>query len=1006
MNVGNMIKEGLNYLLENFLFEILFKIETYICRGVGYMQQLFDVFTGTAMVSYDNSDSYLINVFFGNKAIAGVYWGMAAIGIVLSFIFAVTAVIRKMFDLDEKVKHTFGQILTGLLKSILIILSLNVAMTVVITSTNVLMKSVNNLFDEGQDIADGSPHIDFTNEQYAAMSRIFNTVGNYSLNPSYLSRYNLNACYNEIRSDLKYLSDTGMFNYDYEEPETEGGKYEVTWQSVLQELALAGDFNTEVAVDVYNEGIANAVGDCMKILKTDSGFHALESFDRKNRYDKNKIDMGRMLFVIGTMGVGNTAAARNEVFNEKPSLYDNLRKPYLLGVKDAYDLQQVNKDFSITASKMNYLVIYLAGTTILGVMALIVLNCIVRIFNLLFMYLIAPPIIAISPLDDGGKFRQWLTAFIVQAFSIFATVISMRLYLLFVPIIMSPSLEISSLPFLNMLAKVVIIVAAAQAVLKANGILTGILSDQAGMQSIYAGDMSDYAKSSSTVGRAALAAKEWLDAAPGKAALLPVKGVGKLFSKKSGGGSGGGGNSDEKLPDNKTNEKKEDTGNSTNTNNESKDTNNKKNSQKDSNSKKETELPGKQKNKSDGGSKGGKGAESGKGSKKNSSPLPSSERNKPFKATDKQIKNLFGEKGLEKSKGQQQGDDVPPKDGGAKAGSKGNKGKSGNRKNLPKNFQELFKGHKGDGGVSSQDVPELLRKLDAEALSESENQKDVDTFFADYADKHPQQAEDNNGAENPVPDNQHNAPQAKGDGAATGDEGSGENTGDRKQHRKKGKARKNADNMFKGQKSRDGSAEPNIPEMLRNGDGKGNNDEEEVDAFLREYADDHKPEPSKQAKAGGKGAVKSQNKENKREKSPVKQNKKSSAEKQSELPKNEANNKKKSSGGKGNKNPSAPKGISGKGKGEKRPEPNIPKPQTQTNKTADNTAAKQPNNSPKKKQVSDATISNIFGKQGLQSYKMNQSGQSGGGKTGNNDKPKGVVRKPDESKNEPPKKEN
>ncbi len=543
---GDIIKDGVQWILENTIYKLLYGLERILCIFIGYMQGLFDIFTGVATVTYNKDpDAYLINVFFGNSAISGIYWGMAAIGVLLSFVFAVIAVIRKLFDIDDKVQASFGRILRTLLKSVLIILSLNVAMTVVLTFTNELMGSVNSVFDKSKDIVNGSPHIEFSNEQYAAMSRVLNTVGNYSLNPSHNNRYNINACYNEIRSDLGYLDSTGMFKYDYLEPESDGKTPEQTWQSALQELVMAADYNKEIPLDVYNEGIANAVINCMDELRNDSSFHALESFDRKTSYNKKNLDLGRVLFVIGTMGIGDDAAARNDSFNKSPDIYDNLRKPYLIGTKDAYNLNVVNKDFSISPTKTNYLVVYIAGTTLLGIMAIIILNCIVRIFNLMFMYIIAPPIIAVSPLDDGGKFKQWLTAFIVQAFSVFATVISMRLFLIFVPIIISPDLKLSSNPVIDILGKILMVVAAAQAVLKANGLLTGILADQAGMQSLYAGDMQNYAKNSK-IGRAALGLKDAIDS-------IPTKSLSALWGKMTGGGkdgSGGGGNS--ALPDNQS----------------------------------------------------------------------------------------------------------------------------------------------------------------------------------------------------------------------------------------------------------------------------------------------------------------------------------------------------------------------------------------------------------------------------------------------------------------------
>jgi hypothetical protein len=139
-------------------------------------------------------------------------------------------------------------------------------------------------------------------------------------------------------------------------------------------------------------------------------------------------------------------------------------------------------------------------------MAIIIVNCIVRIFNLLFLYVIAPPIIAVSPLDDGGKFKQWLTAFIIQAFSVFATVISMRIFLIFIPIVMNPNLQLVENPVINTIGKLVMIWAGTVAIEKANGLLTGILADNAGWQSIMAGSTAQDVKGS-TVGRLASAAE-------------------------------------------------------------------------------------------------------------------------------------------------------------------------------------------------------------------------------------------------------------------------------------------------------------------------------------------------------------------------------------------------------------------------------------------------------------------------------------------------------------------
>ncbi len=499
LNPMDWIKEGLNYFLYNFVYTLLYYMEIGLCMVIDWIQELMDIFTGIKKVTYTTDvgspEDYLISIFFSNGAITGVYLGMAAIGIVLAFTFAIISVIRKAFDLDDKVKMSIGQILTNLLKTILLIVGLNVGMTVIIMGTNILIQQVVYVFDHAEDLSKGNDHIEYTDEQYAAMARIFNTIGNYSLNPSYKNRYNVNSCYNEIRGDLNYLADQGVFKFYYETRD-ENNEVMVTWQSLLQELANAADYTRDVPVDVYNEGIANAIYDVMAQLKANANIPVLSSYDRIEEEQQQEVKLGKTLFLIGTMGNGVDGAAKNSTYNEHPSFTDPVRAPYYRGTKNVYRLKDVNKDFDIGLTKMNYLVVYVAGVALALNMAIIIVNSVARIFNLLFLYLIAPPIFAIMPLDDGGKTKQWTTAFLVQAFSVFATIISMRVYLLFLPIILSPGLILSNNIVVDMVGRVALIFAGIEAISRANGILTGILADNAGWQSISAGDMSNYFKGS------------------------------------------------------------------------------------------------------------------------------------------------------------------------------------------------------------------------------------------------------------------------------------------------------------------------------------------------------------------------------------------------------------------------------------------------------------------------------------------------------------------------------
>jgi hypothetical protein len=113
---------------------------------------------------------------------------------------------------------------------------------------------------------------------------------------------------------------------------------------------------------------------------------------------------------------------------------------------------------------------------------------------MLFLYLIAPPVIAAQPLDNGAKTKQWMTAFLVQSLSVFGTVIAMRLLLIFLPLVVSPELVLfEDSAILNALAKLLLIYGGFEAAKKSSSILTGILADSAGWQAVQAGDMSSSA---------------------------------------------------------------------------------------------------------------------------------------------------------------------------------------------------------------------------------------------------------------------------------------------------------------------------------------------------------------------------------------------------------------------------------------------------------------------------------------------------------------------------------
>ena len=522
-------------IVKNVIATLEYALASGLCWIIDILDSFFGVMSGQVQVSYNKQPYYLINVFFENASVRNAYWAMALLGILLCFVFAIIAVAKKTVDAGDKMRQGMGDILTGLFKGIIIIVSLTFIMTMTLDLTNALLQRVTYAFNHSEDI-DKPVTITYTDEEYAAMARVLNTIGNYSLNPSYNSRYNINSCFNEIRTDLQFLKEKGAFALHYVTDENNP----VSWQSELQKIVNAADLSRDLKLDVYDAGVTNAIVSLMKTMQQNSSFAPLQSYERKYVSNSSKVPLDRLIFLMCTMD-----AAKNPAFNDSPTVGDELRGAYYTGEKSIYNRESVVADFEI--SKINFIVLIAVAFKLIWDYAVIIINCVARIFNLLLLYLIAPPCIATLPLDEGGKMKQWTTAFVIQCFGVFGTIIAMRVMLLFIPIVIDNNLLLFDNYVLNLMAKVIIILGGMETAKRASGMVTGILADNAGMQAITASDMGESVRSAMDHGRNRVTGYgETGSLRKNEQGLRSMFGGGGSGGA-SGGGGGGGGDS---LPQN------------------------------------------------------------------------------------------------------------------------------------------------------------------------------------------------------------------------------------------------------------------------------------------------------------------------------------------------------------------------------------------------------------------------------------------------------------------------
>lgn len=103
-----------------------------------------------------------------------------------------------------------------------------------------------------------------------------------------------------------------------------------------------------------------------------------------------------------------------------------------------WDIVQVNFYFSIL--DMDYIIGF--GSAIVITYMLLSMSCVLikRIFEIVILFLLAAPMIALSPLDGGSASKSWQKEFIKRVIAIVAPVFSINMYFIMIPLFMKISI--------------------------------------------------------------------------------------------------------------------------------------------------------------------------------------------------------------------------------------------------------------------------------------------------------------------------------------------------------------------------------------------------------------------------------------------------------------------------------------------------------------------------------------------------------------------------------------
>lgn len=188
---------------------------------------------------------------------------------------------------------------------------------------------------------------------------------------------------------------------------------------------------------------------------------------------ENTPSLGTLTFLTFTMDL-----ARTEKYNENASLTDELRASYMSGDKDYV----INGMADFAVEKINYLLAFPVALVMAFIIILCALVFLVKIFEVLILYITAPFFVATIILDNGTKFKEWCKMFIAKMLGGFGMVIVMKLFFIISPIVMSSDVVFSTNSLADALTKSLFLIGGLWAAYKSGNLIIQIININAAYQ--------------------------------------------------------------------------------------------------------------------------------------------------------------------------------------------------------------------------------------------------------------------------------------------------------------------------------------------------------------------------------------------------------------------------------------------------------------------------------------------------------------------------------------------
>lgn len=379
----------------DFILSLFSNIFFFVFQAIGavcdILQAIFRAFAGlgsSAVTDGIETDNTILLV--RNATVSNILISMIILALLLLIITTGIAVVKTEFNgLSEKGGNSKDKVIGTALKSLGNIIAVPLVAIFSILAVNAVLRAVDSITSGGNDVL-------LSSQMFVACAY----DANYLRVEDTFDGFNGKSCADYCAERYSANSNLNTFGLNFNDYAAAAGANSTSDQA--EKYALIVDYLFKHNVEFG------------------SGYKSASNNDK--------------ISITGTQGAGDSSAYY--IYRPKADFFDFI-----------FNENQVEREVKFTInnkslvktyydlSRFNILVALVAIVIVAYNLVLIIIGCIKRMFAITMLFIISPPIAALTPLDGGNSMKNWRGEFIKNLLSLFGPVVAINLFFIVLPLI-------------------------------------------------------------------------------------------------------------------------------------------------------------------------------------------------------------------------------------------------------------------------------------------------------------------------------------------------------------------------------------------------------------------------------------------------------------------------------------------------------------------------------------------------------------------------------------------